>query len=358
MTNLKEKILEIQKTAQEITAPPPLKFKGAPTGKFAPSAKSSNVPPAPKPAGASRFTAPPGSPNAKPAISAPAVTGSNKVKEMQSAMHALAESVIRDSASSQNQTDKTSKKSFNDFISTQYVSSLDENNKGVAWDANKSKPNTQELDSVMSTFQRIMAGPSEFKIDGNWGFKTDNSLRNIMGFAYALLQLAGDFGLPNNIYQYSNWKHFNELMSGYQVENRIVKLSSEEKDAKAVDLTKHIKAINKLYTHFRQQVISRPEYRPLIEGKRPFDKYNSSGSNKDALTTAEDQLSQSDTQKIENISYAAPALSEKKLNYIPLNALRSKADYLKWMMEYAGNSEEMSVNIFNSTIKPKIESMS
>lgn len=338
--SLKEIVAQIQKSAVAPPPPPPgykpdfTKPTPAPsTGKFAPSEKITNKTP-----GTS------------------AATGSNQVREMQTAMHTLAEAVVRNSVPNQNQTDKTSKKSFNDFISTQYVSSLDESNKGVAWDTNK--PDTQKLDSVMSTFQRIMAGPSEFKIDGKWGFKTDNSLRNIMGFAYALLQLAGDFGLPNNIYQYSNWKHFNELMSGYQVENRIVKLSPEEKDAKAVDLTKHIKAITKLYTHFRQQVISRPEYRPLIEGKRPFDKYTSSGSNKDALTTAEDQLSQPDTQKIENISYAAPALSEKKLNYIPLNALRSKADYLKWMMEYAGNSEEMSVNIFNSTIKPKIESMS
>ena len=307
-------------------------------------------------------------------------TATASIREMQEAMQVLAESVIRDSESAtmgakpkdqkQPEADvptKTSKKAFNDFIAEQYVGSLDEENKGVEWTKDQKvttlpgKKTTEtdiyELDVVMNTFQRIGKEKSEFKADGNWEFRTDNALRNMMGFAYALLQLEGDFGLPNNIYQYANWRAFQALLSGYKVQGGIVKLTSAEKEQKAVEITKHLKAITKLYNHFRQQVTARPEYRPLIEGKRAFDKYNKAGSNKDVLTSAETQYASTNTAKIENIIYIAQGLPNKKLDYVPLKALRSKADYLKWMMEYAGNSEGNAIKIFNNIIKPKIESM-
>lgn len=301
------------------------------------------------------------------------------VKEMQVAMQNLAQTVIADSESSTMAAKskdaiqpgattevKNSKKSFNDFIAEQYLGSLDDDKKGVEWNKDthvttlpgkqKTQTDIYELDVVMDTLRRVGASSKEFIADGKWDFRTDNALKNIMGFAYALLQLEGDFGLDNSTYTFDNWKDFNKNMTGYKIENGIVKLNSVQKLTRANKITGHLKAITKLYNHFRQQVLARPEFRPTIEGKRSFEKYDSQGTNKDILTGDEDQMSKSDVVKIP-ITYIAPGLRNKKLDYIPLKALRNKEEYIKWMVDYAGNTEASAINIFNRVIKPKIESM-
>jgi hypothetical protein len=370
MTKLsaKEIIEQIQKQAKKPPAPPqgydPNAAKKAPPPGTGGAAKPGAV----KPGGGGTYAP----------VAAATV---NAVREMQTAMQELSATIIQDSESGTmgakpkdqiqpgaDTPTKTSKKAFNDFIAEQYVGTLDEENKGVEWTKDQKvttlpgKKTTQtdiyELDVVMDTLRRIGMEKSEFKPDGNWEWRTDNALKNMMGFAYALLQLEGDFGLPNNLYSYGHWKNFRDLLSGYKIENGAVKLSADEKKDKAEQITKHLKAITKLYTHFRQQVTARPEYRPLIEGKRPFEKYNQQGNNKDVLTPAEQQYSKSDVTKVDNVVYNAPRLPEKKINYIPLKALTSREAFLKHMMEYCGvPTEDQAIKIFNTVIKPKIESM-
>lgn len=306
-----------------------------------------------------------------------------EVKDMQVAMQELAQAVIRDSITStmaakpkdaiQGEADqpvKNSKKAFNDFIAEQYIGSLDEDmkGKGVEWTTDKSvstipgKKKTEtdiyELDVVMNTLQRIGMEKSEFKPDGNWGARTDNALRNMMGFGYALLQLEGDFGLKSDAYNYANWTQFQQLLSGYTITGESISLQANEKKERSGLIARHLRAITKLYNHFRQQVTARPEYRPLIEGARAFEKYNQKGSNKDALSKDEANMSKSDAMKIENIEYAAPGLAAKKLNYIPLKALTSKEEYLKWMLNYCGiPNEALAIQIFQKKIKPQIEKL-
>jgi len=303
------------------------------------------------------------------------------VKEMQTAMQNLAQTVITDAesgtmaykpkdATQPGASDevKTSKKSFNDFIAEQYLGGLDEDKKGVEWTKDthvvtlpgkqKTQTDIYELDVVMDTLRRVGASTKEFTVDGKWDFRTDNALRNIMGFAYALLQLEGDFGLENNIYTFDHWKNFNKALSEYKIENGIVKLSAAHKITRANAITKHLRAISKLYNHFRQQVLARPEFRPTIEGKRPFDRYTTQGSNKNVLTAPEEQMSKSDAIKIPlNTPYSAPNLPNKKLDYIPIKALLNRSEYIKWMVNYAGNTEVAAMDIFNKIIKPKIELM-
>lgn len=350
-------------------------------------AQDANEPPPPPKTRKPRDAASGTQPTSVPAKGAPGdtqVAMSNKavnaIKDMQLAMQQLAESVVIDAESgtmAQKSRDaaqpqateqvKSSKKSFNDFIAEQYVGTLDEDKKGVEWTKDvkvttlpgkqKTQTDIYELDVVMDTLRRVGFGSKEFKIDGNWEFRTDNALRNMMGFGYALLQLAGDFGLDNNIYTYDNWKDFANNLSGYKIENGVVKLPPAEKAKRAEKITKHLKAITKLYNHFRQQVTARPEYRPYIEGKRSFDKYDQLGTNKDVLTPLEEQMTATDIARV-NVSYDAPGLPSKKLDYIPLKALRSKQDYLDWMMKYAGyKTEEEAINIFNTVIKPKVDTL-
>lgn len=312
-------------------------------------------------------------------ISSEHVSALNAVKEMQIAMQNLGQAVIEDyesatmAAKPKDTTQplataevKSAKKSFNDFIAEQYLGGLDEDKKGVEWSKDvkvttlpgkqKTQTDIYELDVVMDTLRRIGASSKEFKADGIWDFRTDNALRNMMGFAYALLQLEGDFGLENNMYTFAHWRDFYNSMSGYQIVNGKAEVTPKQKVFRARKITNHLKLITKLYNLFRQQVLARPEFRPTIEGKRPFERYDTRGSNKDFITPEEDQMSKSDVIKIP-VTYIAPKLPNKKLNYIPLKALRNKEEYIKWMTEYAGNTEESALNIFNKIIKPKIESM-
>jgi hypothetical protein len=299
------------------------------------------------------------------------------VINMQNAMQELARSVIRDSTSAtmglkpkdvvvEEATDpvKKSKKAFNDFVAEQYIGGLDANLKGVEWTpsqhmnthSNKAKTQTDvyELDAVMNTLSRIGSEKSEFTADGNWGFRTDNALRNILGFAYALLQLEGDFGLSNNVYTTGNWDQFNKLLSGYKVEGEKVLLTPEQKSERAAKITDHLKSITKLYDQFRKQVTARPEFRPFIEGQKTFDKYPGAG---EALSPEEVALAKSNKTQLNGISYVAPGVPKRKLDFIPLKALTSKDEYMKWMVDYAGLDEASAVKVFNSVIKPKIEAL-
>jgi len=381
---MSEKLDLIKKYAQEAEVPVPVRKspkRNKPAEPAAPAAPAaSGVPVARKMGPEIRRRVPAlnkgkVSPGNSPQQIAAAVTA---VKEMQISMQSLAQAVITDADSgtmaakprdaqqpSATGEQKTAKKSFNDFIAEQYLGGLDEDKKGVEWTTNKKvttlpgKQQTQtdiyELDVVMDTLRRIGASTKEFVADGKWDFRTDNALRNIMGFAYALLQLEGDFGLENNIYTFDNWQKFNQALTGYKLENGLVKLPAVQKAARASAISKHLKAITKLYGHFRQQVLARPEFRPTIEGKRSFDRYSAQGSNKDTLTPQEIQMSKSDAVKIPiDVTYPAPGLPNKKLDYIPLKALTSKDEYIKWMVNYAGNAESAAVDIFNKIIKPKI----
>jgi hypothetical protein len=320
--------------------------------------------------------------DAKPSVRGPVKGPSNPaVREMQLAMQDLAESVMHDANSATMslknkdvvhqeaaQPVQQSKKSFNDFIAEQYMGGLDESNKGVEWnkdskvvthpDKHKTQTDIYELDVVMNTLSRIGSEKSEFKADGNWDWRTNNALKNMLGFAYALLQIEGDFGLDNHIYNSSNWTDFKNTLSGYRVEGNVVDLSAEEKTTKAAKITKHLKAITRMYNEFRQQVIARPEFRPFIEGKRSFDKYDQHGSNKETLNPTEQQMANSDITKVDNIVYPAPRLPDKQLHYVPLKALSSKEEFLKWMLNYAGIPNEAGAwHIFNTVIKPKIEAL-
>jgi hypothetical protein len=307
---------------------------------------------------------------------APKFVSDSTIREMQLSMQDLAQAVMQDANSSTmslknrdtlhqdaTQPVQESKKSFNDFIAEQYMGGLDEENKGVEWTKNPDvvthpdKKQTQtdiyELDAVMNTLSRIGSEKGEFKADGNWDWRTQNALKNMLGFAYSLLQLEGDFGLSNHIYNIANWNVFKTTLG-----DNSNALSVDQKKNKAAIITKHLKAITKLYNDFRQQVIARPEFRPYLEGKRSFDKYDQSGTNKDTLTPQELQMSKSDVPKIDGISYIAPGLPDKKLNYIPLKALSSKEEYLKWMLDYAGiKDEDLALRLFNNVIKPKIEAL-
>lgn len=358
---MSERVKLIQKLAQDIPVRP-----GGPKGGTVVPVKSTDTSAVPV-----RNTAPSAVQQGIPAV-----------KEMQQAMQVLAFAVMRDSNTATMAAKPldalqpgatpdviAAKKGFNDFIAEQYLGGLDDSKKGVEWTTDrevttypgKSKTQTDiyELDAVMDTLRRIGIGTNEFRDDGVWGFRTDNALRNMLGFAYALLQLEGDFGLQNPHYTLDNWKEFSSLLSGYQAAGGKIDLSPEEQTEKASGITKHLKAVTNLYNQFRQQVTARPEFRPLLEGKRSFEKYDPVGTSRDALSQQEEALVNSPTARATGVRYQAPDMPGGNLAYIPLSALKSKEDFEKFLKSIGWEDENIEGGIapkLLKSIKQQLES--
>lgn len=308
-----------------------------------------------------------------------AITGGvAEVKKMQDAMVELAAAVMRDAESATmgmkpkdqvsspaGDKQKNSKKAFNDFIAEQYVGTLDPSKKGVEWSTDKSvvtypaKKQTQtdiyELDAVMDVLRRVGKEKSELITDGNWDFRTDNALRNMMGFAHALLQLAGDFGLDNNTYTAKDLKAFQTLLSGYEYDGKKITLSTDEKKKRAPQIATHLKAITKLYHDFRQQVLARPEFRPYIEGDREFEAYSDKGTNKDVLTPQEQAVTKDPNAKITGLKIKSV---KGAVTEVPLTALLNKESFDEFVasLGYTNTEKDYSPLILN-VIKKQLEAM-
>lgn len=311
---------------------------------------------------------------------APTVNSAPEVKQMQQAMQDLAQTVIQDSLSETMrrrspsdsthvdaaEPQKNAKKSFNDFIASNYIGSLDDSKKGVEWSQDKSvntlhkKQESQsdiyELDAVMNTLKRIGGQKNELGIDGVWNFRTDNALRNMMGLGTALLQLEGDFGLNNGeIYSAAMLGNFAANLSGYKTDpiTGAVNLKPQTKKLRAAAITKHLKGITKLYNHFRAQVTAKPAYRPMIEGDVAFDSYTNKGSSSDNLSPEQLKFLESSNANIK-VTYPAPKMPGSKLDYIPYRALVSKEAYMDWMKGAGHPTEAVPMKIFEQVIKPAV----
>lgn len=256
-----------------------------------------------------------------------------------------------------------SKKGFNDFIAEQYMGTLDTSQRGSEFsedpnvtsleDKRKSETGIYEQSAVMNTISRIGNAKSEIKPDGVWSARTDNALRNILAFAYALLQVEGDFGLDGSkIYSNSNLKAFTSILNSYKVEDNIVKLSNQQKEVNAKRVMSHIMAIQKLYENFRNQVGRNAQYRMKIEGHQPFIKFNKQGTNPSSLSKEDlDFINQKKESLRLTSNFVAPSIGKEGTNTIPLEALLSKENYLNFMKKL-GNSERQAMLIFDKIIKP------
>lgn len=328
-----------------------------------------------------------------------------EVKEMQSAMQLLARKIIHDTkqehafrtpadAVKQKAEDHTleGKSSFNDFMAENFIGELPKNLKGVEWNKHeavneykdpagqKNKPkgatDIYEMDVVLDTMKRIGVANSEFKADGNWGWRTNNALKNMFGYSYALLQLEGELGLTNNIYTASDLRTFyNSLPTSAQVKDTKILLSNEEKKNRAKIITELLEKITNLYTKFRTDVLTDPNKRGFIDNDRAFAQFTPQGSNPDSLNDTDNNLLKTNMEFKLPVKYIARAKVQNKdtwdnvknpkldawgqLDYIPINALTSKEEYLKWMMgpSVGVPSEYMAISIFNKTIKPQIDKL-
>lgn len=241
---------------------------------------------------------------------------------------------------------------FNKFLGGHYVKSLEKSeNKNL----NEPTEPVKQPAATQNVMQSLTAldNNKSFRADGTWGPLTNKALENIYQLAYSLLQLAGDYGIQEDkIYNSSYLNGLKDQLSGYTFDKTKISLEPEEQEKRAISIIKHIHAIGRFYNTLKDKVNRSPNLRSYIDQNKSFENYTETGLH---LTPEEDQFSQTDAQ-VTTMPYTAPNVNEKRLNYIPIKALRSKKDYLDWMKSIGVSNEEQAVGIFNSFIKSKIQS--
>jgi predicted amino acid-binding ACT domain protein len=266
---------------------------------------------------------------------------SQAIKEMQTNIRDVANSVMQNTFSV---------KALNDFIAEQYLDSLDPDKKGNEL---KSAPNTKtriqtdtyEIDVVMQNLYQL--AQDKIKINGVWDSVTDNLLRNIAGLTYALLQMEGDFRLKNQNFTSKNLNRFYQELSNYSFNKNKISLSPAQQDQKAKIISTLLKGIKNLYNSFRYQIQSRPEFRSLIENKKPLDKYTDEVSSK--LDKTEEELLDN-PYTIFSIQDRDP--TGKIINFtIPVSALINKNSFKEFMSKYNITKDQDLTNYLQSFIK-------
>lgn len=305
--------------------------------------------------------------------------GNKAVIEMQQAMQKFANYVMDDVKYSdlptvntpdihrQEGTEERNRGNFMDFFAQNFVGELPEDRRGVEWsddpnaksyeEKKQGETSVYQMKIIMDTIKRLGSSSREFKPDGRWEWRTHNALKNIMGFGFALLQLAFEMKIPTNAFSPRRWQAFKANVDKIEVEGKDVKLTPKQETEYANYFTKDIYGILSLYKDIRERVIGNPKLRPYLEEDRSFGKVT--------------QESAFDKQKKEIIKnrnsdeYKPNTVMGEKVIYVkigentaavPISALTSVANYLSWA-ERMGFPKEQAVNVFTGFIKPEIEKL-
>lgn len=146
--------------------------------------------------------------------------------------------------------------------------------KGIEYDTDPKKQqmsqkNPSELKSmyVILDSMRRVGNPQrgENFVDGDWGPRTNNALKNIVAIGNTVAKLGTDLGMQSNSV---DPKSINEL--GTLIPNEPGDIDRAEKINRAPKVAELVNSINALFHDFKQQVFQEPAYRNLIEGKAPI----------------------------------------------------------------------------------------
>lgn len=115
----------------------------------------------------------------------------------------------------------------------------------------------------MDTVKRVGGVKNEVKPDGVWGPRTNQGLLNIRAYAAALLNLAGQFGVPIKSYSQQNLEEF--------VVPRVdTEISQADKVKSAPIIGEHLDAIGQMFQEFKDGVLENPHFETYINDTTPF----------------------------------------------------------------------------------------
>lgn len=264
------------------------------------------------------------------------------IKAMQDAMQRFAAGVTKYSFKKTKPGEKPvvddSKKPFNDFITEQYMTDSPIKGQEYSTDPNRQKLQDKqptdliEMNNVIDGLKRIGSPGtppgSELKADSVWDFRTNNALKNIYAFAYALVNLSKDFGRTN--IQSFNDDDLTKMSELIPKEDNPASLPAAEKTAKAKELTALINKLSNFYSYYVEAIAQHPAYVRHIIGEEPLMTIKPGGGDPIAFTPEEQKMMQNVDQLTVNFGQGPLPLSALK----NLNLFR---EFLTETMKYQPN---------------------
>lgn len=292
--NKKDIVALIKKRAQDLGDPPGVDMKTYQSRPAASPSPPNLPPPPPPPLGTTNIPEAPegGNPNAvihSPGSGQGMVGGAASIIRMQTELTNLARAVTSEigvaavvptgapgGAPSDEQKEAAGRLAFSNFITEHYIRQSDV--PAVEYDPSSSVTNVgakqptkpTRMNVVMDTMSRVGGHNNEFKVDGNWGPRTNAALRNAYALAFALFKMSTDFKLqpPPRSYDPSKLQELKELIPLHAEE-----IPVPEKINRAKQITPHIQAIRNLFNEVKERILQKPAYRSYIDGTQAYATY-------------------------------------------------------------------------------------
>lgn len=278
------------------------------------------------------------------------VAGNPAIKAMQQELINLGQAVTSQihleglMGDKRQQQETMGRDSFGDFITKNYLRNSDVPGVEFNPDPSKQKLNQKmpsdptRLSVVMDTMKRI-GNPKggELSTDGSWGPRTNAALHNAYAFAFAMLKLANDFGMPATTYSDQYLEYFK---SG--IPEDADDIDEETKIERAPKIAKHLRAIQKLYAEVKKGILEKPAYRAFIEADKPFATYK-----KKVPTLTPQQLGSLQ----QTFSNGFPVKSKDKSAVIGIKDLLSMDALKKWQQQ---NMPELPLQMIISQLRQQV----
>lgn len=367
MSDLKKKVLEIQKMAQKIAIggpddpPPPMSFQGHPKG------GNTGAPPGGPPTGGGggnapgRFGPPP---DGQPA--APAHTGGGgggggyagvlAIRDMQKAIKDFATEAVKYNTTPQQQGGKVvrtvnpddKRRDFNDFLAEQFSASADIHGSEYTTDptatSQESKQPTDlvQLNNVIDGLQRVGPGSRESMVDGIWDFRTNNAVRNTYALAAALVTANEALGgtAPNDrrVFKRQDLVALDKAIPE-QKDPYKEGVSQAELGEKAKTISALVKKLTDFYTYYSKAIMEHPAYKRYIEGNIPLFTVTPGGGDPAQLDENQTKQLQENGKRWTIFSLTLPNKEGKNVDLsgqVPLDYLASRRNLQQLMIDKLG----------------------
>lgn len=203
------------------------------------------------------------------------------------------------------------------------------------------------LRGIIDTIKRIGTPGSqgtEKSVDGVWGERTNNALKNISALANAMLHLANDMGISMPGLTDSTVETFNKY-----VPEKTSDLTENKKTAIAQALTKQIQNLSKVFGYFRKTVLENKQYRSYIDQNKSFIQYKQREETKDGRATLSDQEKKMtagvSTTGIPDVRFSN--VKNEANNWVSLNDLNNM-DSFSQLMSRLGRDPKDTIQVKNT----------
>ncbi len=237
---------------------------------------------------------------------------------------------------------------FNDFVTLNYLNSspLHGNEWSTSEEANTPEQKNPvyddqliKMENVVDNIARIGGKGNERFVDGVWGPRTQNALRNLYAFGDAIIRVSEDFEAPDSVRNLFTKSDAAKMKILIPTNYELTKLPPKNKVAKAAGLTNLIIKLTKFYLYFANNVTKNPAYRRFTDSSSPL--YESPGkpeAEKDLGDTSgyEDLMKDIDELYIPRLTILDASGTPKVIDQFPLTALTKQYVLLDMMSRWGG----------------------